>query len=101
MIIFYQLYRTDKYGRGGDVALYVKSGISVTVLKTVTTPHSLESIAPKINLSCDIAIIIVGAYRPPSDIFRATDNLADELAQCFNSEILVLGDFNLNWFTND
>lgn len=78
MIIFYQLYRTEKYGRGGDVALYVKSGISVTVLKTVTTPHWIGiHCSKKINLSCNIAIIIVGAYRPPSDISSATDNLAD------------------------
>lgn len=47
MIIYYHLYRIDKDVGRGDVALYVKSGISVTVLKAVTTPHSLESIASK------------------------------------------------------
>lgn len=43
----------------------------------------------------------MGVYRPPSAISSATNNLADLLAQYCNSEMLVLGDFNLDCLTSD
>lgn len=61
----YNLYRIDRAGRGGGVAVHVKSGLS----------------ALKMNLSCNIAIIVVGVHRPPSAFSSATHNLADLLAQ--------------------
>ena len=75
------------------MAFHVKSGLFVTVLNAVSRPHSFEFIALKMYLPCNIAIIVVGVYRPPSAISSTADNLADLLAQCCNSEILFLGDF--------
>ncbi len=47
----YNSYTIDRVGRGGGVAVYVKSCLSVTVLNAVTVPHSFEFIALKVNLS--------------------------------------------------
>ena len=98
----YNLYRTDRVGRkGGGVAVYIKSCLSVTVLKTVSSPHSFELIALKINLSVHNFINVVGLYRPPSAIPNAMSDITHILSQLSKSEMLVLGDFNLNWLSLD
>lgn len=71
----YKLYRIDGAGRGGGVAIYVKSPLPVTVLNSVTVPHSSEFIARKVNFSRNNSINVMAVYRP----------LADLLSQCNNS----------------
>ncbi len=75
--------------------------MSVTVLNAVSIPHSFEFIALKVHLSSNNAFNVVGVYRPPSAVTGAIDNLANLLAPYSNLVMLVLGDFNINWLTND
>lgn len=83
------------------MAVYIKSCLSVTVLKTVSSPHSFELIALKINLPSNNFINVVGLYRPPSATPKAISDITCILSQFSKSEMLVLGDFNLNWLSLD
>lgn len=83
------------------MAVYVKPCWSATALNAVTIPRSFEFIALKVNLSRNNSINVVGVYRPPSAVSGAINKLTDLLARHSDSEMLFLGDFNLNWLTND
>lgn len=61
----YTLFRADRAGRGDGVAVYAKSGLSVSVLDSVTEPNCFEFIALQIQLGPSPQVVI-GVYRPPS-----------------------------------
>ena len=95
----FNFYRIDRVGRAGGVAMYVKSYLSVSILNAVTIPKCFELLALKIHLVPD-PLTVVGIYRPPKAASHATDTLVKMLSDYKDNELLVLGDFNLNWLDN-
>ena len=95
----FNLFRQDRAGKGGGVAIYVKTHFPVTILHAAAIPSSFEIIALKINIGSNDSITVLGVYRPPSADALALDKLAQLMAKFSTSEILVLGDINLNWRT--
>lgn len=95
----YNLYRIDRIGRGGGVVIYVKSGLSVTILNAVTLPKCFEFLALKVQLGPN-TVIVVGVYGPPSADTNSIDKIADLLSQYSGVKLIVVGDFNLNWLNN-
>lgn len=95
----YNLYRVDRTGRGGGVSIYVKTGFSVTILKAVTIPRNFEFLALKVQLGPN-SVIVVGVYRPPSAELGSIDAIADLLSHNSDAELIVMGDFNLNWLND-
>lgn len=89
----YNLYRIDSVWIG---LLYIWSHVYLLLFYIATVPCSFEFIALKVNLSSNNSINVVVVYRPPSAVSCAINKLADLLSQYSNSEMLVLGDFNLN-----
>lgn len=77
--------------------IYVKNGIKCehVVFKAGST---LEYVVLKIILSQQMSFIIIGVYRPPSAKDTFYDQLTDILKECnHNKELILMGDFNLNW----
>ena len=59
---------------------------------------SLEYVALKVVLSPQMSFIIIGFYRPPTANDTFYEELTDILKECdHNNEIILMGDFNLNW----
>ena len=52
------------------------------------------------SLGINSSFILAGLYRPPSAPSSALAEIATLLSQYTASEMLVLGDFNLNWLSN-
>ena len=86
----------DRTARGGGVCIYVKSGFSAVTLHAVSIPKCFEFIALKVQLR-PTSVIVVGIYRPPSAIPDSIDKIGTLLSQYSESEMIVLGDLNLNW----
>lgn len=95
----YTLFRVDRAGRGGGVAVYIKSGLSVSVLNSITKPKCFEFIALQIQLGPS-PLVVIGIYRPPSADSESIDSLAKLISMYEDSEMLIMGDFNLNWLNN-
>lgn len=89
----YAVLRKDRpCGRGGGVALFIKSGIAFSLLEELP---NVESIWCKIKLD-GLAIVIGAMYRPPNsvpDIFSAiTDFIVGQKLN--RSKLVLTGDFN-------
>ncbi len=96
----YNIFRADRDGRGGGVAVYVKSDISVTVLDSITKPKFFEFISLRLHLR-PTSIIVIGIYRPPSANRDSVKALGELLARYQNDELIITGDFNLNWLNSN
>lgn len=89
----YAVLRKDRpCGRGGGVALFIKSGIEFSLLEELP---NVESIWCKLKLY-DLAIVIGAIYRPPNSAPDIVSVISDYIVgQKLNSSRLVLtGDFN-------
>ncbi len=62
----YKVYRTDRVGKGGGVAIYVKSKFVSSVTLSITRAKQFEVLAIKVGFSKVSNITVVGCYRPPS-----------------------------------
>ena len=96
----YNVFRIDRIGRGGGVAIYIKAWITATVITTSSVPNYFEYIALKVELSPNDSFIVVGIYRPPSAHISAIDKLANLLSQHSNTETIIMSDLNLDWLTS-
>ena len=96
----YNIFRCDRVGKGGGVAIYVKSKFKVSVLKTVSIPKCFELLILKVALGKNNSLCVAGVYRPPSADSNSIDNLAEILSPCLAFELIVMGDFNLDWLSN-
>uniref|UniRef100_A0A8C6NRV0 Reverse transcriptase domain-containing protein n=1 Tax=Nothobranchius furzeri TaxID=105023 RepID=A0A8C6NRV0_NOTFU len=93
------LYRMDRGTRGGGVATYVSSSLQSQVIVPTVKPLHFEAIFTKISFNGNKHIIIGNIYRPPSsprleaiqNLLATVDSLGDSM------ELILLGDFNLNW----
>lgn len=94
----FRIYRNDRDGRGGGVAIFLKESLRASRLPNVP---GLESVVLKLFLE-ECNLIVVGIYRPPSSDCSFAENLNEFL--CLNTirsgNLLLAGDFNLpaiNW----
>ena len=100
----YNVFRTDRVGKtvGGGIAIYVKKHISVSVVLSLSSPKCFEYLALKISLgntaNCE-NLLLIGLYRQPKANANATERIFRLLSSHGISEILMMGDANLNWLT--
>ena len=99
-LLGYNLFRVDRVGRGGGVIVYVKTGLSVSVLDSISLPKKLEFIALKIQLGPS-SVVVIGVYRPPAAGIDSVATLANLIARFTEDELVVVGDFNLNWLNSN
>lgn len=93
----YNLFRIDRNTRGGGVAIYSRAR---TVLKAVSGYKSFEFLALKVSIAQNNSIVVVCIYRPPAAPSSAINEIGDLLAPFTDSELIVLGNFNLNWLSS-
>lgn len=99
MIPGYNLFRQDRTGRGGGVALYVKSTLQAENLSIdIVNNEGLEFLWLKIKINrMNVAIGVF--YRPPRinllNCTRAIDDMLPRLIPMYD-EVVILGDFNVN-----
>lgn len=61
----YNIFRADRSGKGGGVAIYVKSKFVSSVTLLVSRVKQFDLLALKVNLYKDTYLTVVGCYRPP------------------------------------
>lgn len=96
----YTLHRNDRGSRhGGGVALYVKSNINHTLVKSFD--NSVESLWIKVSVLNKNPIFIGTMYRPPSADATYFDKMLDdiEFVTC-DSHFVLLGDLNFDYVYN-
>ncbi len=81
------------------MAIYSRACYTCTVLRAVSVDKSFESLALKVCIAQNNSVTVVGVYRPPAAP-SAIDEIADLLAPFKDSELIVLGDFDLNWLSS-
>ncbi len=94
----FKLYRRDRVGsKGGGVMIYVKTGIQCNEIVWANC-IDLECIGLNLVLSPQMSFVLIVIYRPPSSNISFYENLKQLLKQCdFNKEVIIMGDFNINW----
>lgn len=70
-----------------------------SVSLSVTKPKESEILAVKVGVSRDSYITVVGCYRPPSASKDAFKSISDILHDLNNSEFILMGDLNWDWFS--
>lgn len=91
----YQIFRSDRIGRAGGVAIYIKNTLSCKLLRKYNAIRDVEFIFVEIN-SHDEKLLLGCVYRPDKNI--KFDSLLSELAilTVSYSSIIIAGDFNGN-----
>ena len=88
----YSVFRRDRDGVGGGVALFVKSACLPLPIPLNT---SLEVVAVKLSHPVDMTIVSV--YRPPTtNLKHFTDEMCAVIANIHDKKICVVGDFNVD-----
>ena len=82
------------------MSIYIKSVIQVKVLNSLSKEKCFQLLALKVCTGNNNSFVVAEIYRPPSAPSHAIDDLVELLNPHINSEMLILGDFNLNWLTN-
>lgn len=98
-LIGYNIYRADRVGRGGGIAIYVKCCLNVSVSISTSVPKQYECLVLNLVLGNNARLTLGGVYRPPSAPPCTLCKLSDILSNYANSELLILGDFNLDWLS--
>ena len=96
-IINYSLVRLDRNRHGGGVAMYIRETIAYNVLLSGPTSLELLSITLFKNTFGLCQSVV---YRPPSyttSIFDTHCEALFSLKQLYFSNLVVLGDFNINF----
>lgn len=95
----YNVFRCDRPRKGGGVAIYIKSKFHVTQLSSLSIPKQFELLALKLEFSHGQSLTVIGCYRPPSASPEALTSLASSVTGFNSSELLLIGDLNLDWLT--
>ena len=66
-------------------------------MDAMTLPKCFEVLILKIDLGMTNFLYLIGVYRPPSADANSIDRLADIFSQYMDKELIVMGDFNLDW----
>lgn len=85
--------RTDK-GRGGGVAIYIRSDLSFTVKHTSAAGEMLEYVFAEVA-TAEKSFLVGCAYNPP-DSPSNFGTLGNILSNALYDDIIVAGDLNLN-----
>lgn len=91
----YYLYRVDRQGHAGGVAIYVRNGIASRIRLVSDPQDNMEYIF--ISVGRDNKTLLIGNVYRPNKLVR-TDELMEkihEVSMSFN-EIIITGDFNSN-----
>lgn len=92
----YNVYRRDRRkGKGGGVLIYVKD--SIQSQQIVFPENNLECVGVKLTLSPEMYFAVFAVYRPPTATNEFYDCLNVILKQYGKMEVILMGDFNLNW----
>ena len=94
----YSLFRADRARRGGGVAIYVKAGLNVSILDSISISSCFEFISLQVHLGSS-SLVVIGVYRPPSASVNSLDTLAELSSKYVHLEMIVVGDFNVNWLS--
>ena len=80
----------------------LKSRYSVTLLHAVSVPNCFEFIALEfqLSLSSNYCIVVICVYRPHSAVTSILIDLAYMLSSYVNREVIVMGDFNIDWLSD-
>lgn len=97
----FKVYRTDRVGKGGGVAIYVKSKFLSSVTLSLTKAKQFEILTVKVNISKDADITVVGCYRPPSASKDAFQSISEILHKINDSEFILMGDMNWDWLSGN
>ena len=98
----YSLVRKDRNGRGGGVAIYVKSNIPYSICNELNTDSDIEAVWIKISLGNFKPFKLCSFYRPPSANTDYFDKMLTNFeAAMSNDEVVILGDFNMNYVTDE
>ena len=95
----YNIYRKDREGskKGGGVVVYIKSTLECHKIQW-SNCTTLECLGLNISLSPQMSFVLVVIYRPPSADNGFYENFEKLLKESnLNKEILIMGDFNINW----
>ena len=94
----YSVLRTDRHGRGGGVAIYLKAHYRFTKLFSSTPQNVLEQLWLIVTYRRrKVAIGII--YRPPNtnvDICLSELSIAMDQAYLESNTVILLGDININ-----
>lgn len=94
----YKVYRRDRLGRGGGVAILAKHNVEVLALNQI---EQHESVCCKINFRGN-TVVVIGVYRAPSAVPDFMHQLHDYVDRYRNHKLIIAGDFNLgdiDWTT--
>ena len=85
---------------GGGILVYISNNVSYKRRLDIENDNEIETIWLEIVNPNSKPILICSAYRPPSAPTSWVDALANEIrmaTHCVDTEILLLGDFNINY----
>jgi len=98
----YSLIRNDRNGRGGGVAIYVKSSIPHSVCNELNTEADIEAVWITVNPDNFKPFKLCSFYRPPSANADYFDKMLINFeAAMSNDEVVILGDFNMNYVADE
>jgi exonuclease III len=95
----YMLFRKDRGGRGGGVAIYVRDNINF-IDRSVTLHNGVEAVLVEIvSRTKNPNILLTCMYRPPNCSADIFDNIVDYIEKLFseNKEVVILGDLNYDY----
>ena len=100
----YNVFRADRENtiRGG-VSIYVKDCFPVTVISSLSQPKCYELLMLNVSLGKSTRaenLLVVGVYRKPTAISSVITDIFNLLVPYEKTEILMLGDLNLNFLTD-
>jgi exonuclease III len=99
MIDGYTLFRKDREGRGGGVAIYVRNDVNF-IDKSVTLKNDIEAVLIEVvTKTNDPNILLSCLYRPPNSSTEIFDNIVDYIEALFSQgkEVVLLGDLNYDY----
>lgn len=79
----------------GGVLIYLKESIQSKQFEI--KENTLECVGVTITLSPEMSFVVLAVYRPPSATNVFFDCLSVILKQYQAKEVILMGDFNLNW----
>ena len=80
--------------------VYSKSGLSLTILESVSELNCFEYLSLRVHLG-PTSLIVIGVYRLPSATKDSIDKLFNLIYKYANEDLVVTGDLNLNWLNNN
>lgn len=93
----YNVFRCDRAKKGGVVCMYVHKDFKATKFFSMSVSKQFELLVINVEIVCNVSVSVVGVYRPPSATHEAVTSIFELLNPFLENEIVILGDFNLNF----